>query len=273
MAIAREVAARFAVAVCMMAAVAPHALDALQVTPQATTVDSSTIAAPRPATLIGHVTDSIGAGIPGAEIAILKTGRVQAITGDSGEFRLTGLPSGTVVFSVRRIGYQPATFTAVLKPGITHRTQFPLTVTAAPLPAVAVADTTPTSHWLDAFQMRRSTDRGVFITRQDIVKKNARNGVDVVRGVPGIRVSGGGGINGNRVTMTRGNGWRTCVPTMYIHGMPYSGTLDDFVADDLEALEVYVGISEIPPELDKNGKGICGAIVVWTRDPTKAGKP
>jgi hypothetical protein len=54
---------------------------------------------------------------------------------------------------------------------------------------------------------------------------------------------------------------------MYVHNQPYSGTLDDFTADDIEALEVYVGISEIPAELDKNGKGICGVIVVWTRDP------
>jgi hypothetical protein len=36
---------------------------------------------------------------------------------------------------------------------------------------------------------------------------------------------------------------------------------------------VYVGISEIPPELDNNGKGICGAIVVWTRDPRKPLSP
>jgi hypothetical protein len=56
---------------------------------------------------------------------------------------------------------------------------------------------------------------------------------------------------------------------MFVHGLPYSGMLDDFNADDIEALEVYVGISEIPPEFDKNGRGICGAIVVWTRDPRK----
>ena len=71
--------------------------------------------------------------------------------------------------------------------------------------------------------------------------------------------------------MTRGAGARTCVPTMYVHGMPYSGTLDDFIADDIEALEVYVGVSEIPPEFDKNGKGhLRTSIVVWTRDPRKA---
>ena len=56
---------------------------------------------------------------------------------------------------------------------------------------------------------------------------------------------------------------------MFLHGMPYSGVLDDFIAEDIEALEVYVGVSEIPPEFDKNGKGVCGVIVVWTRDPRK----
>jgi len=56
---------------------------------------------------------------------------------------------------------------------------------------------------------------------------------------------------------------------MFVHGMPYSGMLDDFVADDIEALEVYVGVSEITPEFDKIGRGVCGVIVVWTRDPGK----
>ena len=40
---------------------------------------------------------------------------------------------------------------------------------------------------------------------------------------------------------------------MFVHGTPYSGVLDDFSADDIEALEVYVGVSEIPPEHSING--------------------
>ena len=67
--------------------------------------------------------------------------------------------------------------------------------------------------------------------------------------MPGIRVVPARNGSGNQVTMTRGAGGRTCYPTMYVHSMPYSGTLEDFSADDIEALEIYVGISEIPPEL------------------------
>ncbi|HEY7394917.1 MAG TPA: carboxypeptidase regulatory-like domain-containing protein [Gemmatimonadaceae bacterium] len=223
-----------------------------------------------PAILIGRVIDSLGTALAGAEITLFKSESIRTVTGDSGDFRLTGLPAGTNVFNVRRLGYQPASFTAELKSGKTHRARFTLSVAVQPLPLIAVSDTAKT-HWLDQFERRRSTSRGTFITRAEIVKRSARMGSDIVRTVPGVRVIPGRASGTSQVIMTRGNGGRACIPTMYVHNMPYSGVLDDFSADDIEALEVYVGISEIPPELDKNGRGICGVIVVWTRDPKKPG--
>ncbi|MGH7617901.1 MAG: carboxypeptidase regulatory-like domain-containing protein [Gemmatimonadaceae bacterium] len=223
-----------------------------------------------PAVLLGRVTDSAGVGLPGAEITLFHAGGVRAITGDSGQFRLTGLAPGTSVFNVRRLGFEPASFTAVLRAGRTHRATMRLTASPHPLATVAVSDTASNSHWLDAFDRRKSDSRGAFFTREDIVKKGARMGTDIVRSVPGVRLAPIRGGGGNQVIMNRGAGGRTCLPTMYVQGLPYSGTLDDFNADDIEALEVYVGISEIPPEFDKNGRGICGVIVVWTRDPRKA---
>lgn len=222
-----------------------------------------------PATLIGRVIDSAGVGLRGAEITMLKSDRLYVISGDSGAFKLTNLPPGTVVFNVRRIGYEAATFTAVLKPGKTHRTNFPMTVTAQALPTVAVSDTAVQSHWLDSFNAKRENARGTFITRADIVKRNARTGIDIIRSVPGVRIVSTRNGQSNRVLMTRTTN-RPCSPAMYLHGLPYGGTMDDFSADDIEALEVYVGVSEIPPEYDRNEKGICGVIVVWTRDPRKA---
>jgi hypothetical protein len=222
-----------------------------------------------PAVLLGRVTDSLGVGLMGAEITLLHSDRVHAITSDSGDFRLTGLEPGTLVFNVRRIGFEAASFTAVLKPGKTHRANFRLSATALALPTVAVSDTMTHTHWLDQFDRRKSTGRGTFLNRTDIEKKNARTGTDIVRTVPGIRLMALRGGIGNQVVMTRGGGGRPCYPTMFVHGLPYSGMLDDFAADDIEALEIYVGISEIPTELDKNGRGFCGAIVIWTRDPNK----
>lgn len=222
-----------------------------------------------PATLIGHVVDSSGVGLPGAEITLNKSDKVHAITGDSGEFRISGLPPGTVVFNVRRIGFDAASFTAVLKPGKVQRAKFSLTANAQALPTIAVSDTANKTHWLDEFGRRKSVNRGTFITRAEIERKGARTGTDIVRSVAGVRLVPRRGGIGYQVLMTRGDGVRSCAPQMFVHSMPYSGTLDDFVAEDIEALEIYIGTSEVPAELDKNGRGVCGAIVVWTRDPRK----
>lgn len=222
-----------------------------------------------PATLVGHVVDSTGIGLPGAEITVNKSDKVHAITGDSGEFRINGLQPGTVVFNVRRIGFDAASFTAVLKPGKVQRAKFSLTANAHELPTVAVSDTANKTHWLDEFARRKSTNRGTFITRAEIEHKGARTGTDIVRTVAGVRLVPRRGGIGYAVLMTRGDGARPCIPQMFVHNMPYSGTLEDFVAEDIEAVEVYTGTSEVPAELDKNGRGVCGAIVVWTRDPRK----
>jgi hypothetical protein len=222
-----------------------------------------------PAVLVGRVTDSAGVGLPGAELTLFHSDKVHSITGDSGEFRITGLPAGTNVFNVRRLGFEPASFTALLKSGKTHRATFALTVTAHALPTVAVKDTALVTHWLDQFNRRKGSAPGAFFTRADIERKGARIGTDVVRNVPGIRLVPVRGGSGYRVVMNRGAGGRTCYPQMFYHNTPYSGDLDDFIAEDIEAVEVYVGVSEIPPELDKGGRGICGAIVVWTRDPKR----
>jgi len=222
-----------------------------------------------PATLVGHVVDSAGVGLSGAEITVNKSDKVHAITGDSGEFRIAGLTAGTIVFNVRRIGFESASFTAVLKPGRVQRAKFALTPTAQALPTVAVSDTASKTHWLDDFARRQGTNRGTFITRAEIERKGARSGTDIVRSVPGIRLVPRRGGFGFQVLMNRGDAARPCVPQMFVHNMPYSGSLDDFVAEDIEAVEVYAGTSEVPAELDKNGRGVCGAIVVWTRDPRK----
>jgi len=234
---------------------------------------------PASATLIGTVVDTAGAPLAGAEISVLADPSLRTLSTDSGTFRLAGLPVGSVVLSVRRLGFEPATFTAQLRGGRTHRATLKLTPAAQRLPAVSVDDTLHKSHWLDVFNARRSSQRGTFLTRSDIERKSARNGTDLVRTVPGVRVTTGPNGN-NDVAMTRAAGTAKCTPQIFYHSVPYSGTLDDFAADDIEALEVYVGISEIPAELARSAPSNvpgrrsmfstpCAAVVVWTRDPRK----
>jgi hypothetical protein len=224
-----------------------------------------------PATLLGRVVDSAGAGLIGAEITLGHPERMHLITGDSGSFRITGLHPGSNVFEVRRMGFAAASFTAVLKPGKTQRATFQLSTAAQPLPLVAVSDTAVTSHWLDQFDKRKATHAGTFITRDEIVKMQARTGTDIVRRVAGIRVEPGRfGLPVVYIARGGTRGGKMCTPQVYIHNTPFSGTLEDIPADDIEAVELYLGPSEVPEELDKDGRGYCGAVVVWTRDPKKA---
>ena len=228
-----------------------------QATPQGATAVAPT------AKLIGTITDTSGLPLARAEIWLVSVMALRTLSNDSGAFELAGLPAGPVTFAVRRLGYESATFSATLKAGKTHRAAFPLTPSVQSLAEVRVQDTT--SGWLSLFESRRGGHRGSFITRKDFENKHLRIASDILRLVPGVQVQQT--RFGTQVIMTRGAGVRRCIPQLYVHTTPYSGNFDDFTPEDIEAVEVYVGISEIPPDLNTMGRPVCGAIVVWTREP------
>ena len=254
--------------VCWRAALATGAL----ITAAAGAQDTARgpIQAAAPSRVMGKVTDTTGVRLSKAEISILNTD-IRTVADDSGEFNIAGIPSGVVVFSVRRLGYEAATFTAVLKPGKAHRVTFPLTELAANLPGVRVAEKQQPSGWLADFEKHRSGGRGMFITRSEIERRQARTASDVMRMVPGVQIAST--RLGPQLVMTRGAGTRRCLPQLYVHTTPYSGMIDDFSADDIEAIEVYAGISELPADLNTMGRPICAAVVIWTREPPKREKP
>jgi hypothetical protein len=225
-------------------------------------VGAQTAAAPT-AKLVGTITDTSGVPLARAEIWLIAGSTLRTISNDSGKFELPGLPVGSITLGVRRLGYESATFTAVLKPGKTHRATFPLSPSAQSLAEVKVQDTV--SSWLSLFEEHRSMHRGTFITRRDFERDNLRIATDILRRVPGVQIVPT--RFGTAVQMMRGFGARRCVPQLYVHQTPYSGNVDDFTPDDIEAIEVYVGISEIPPDLITMGRPVCAAIVIWTREP------
>ena len=213
----------------------------------------------------GTVVDTAGAPLDGAEVRAVGTAFL-VITGDSGVFRVE-LPAGPIVFAVRRLGYEPATFLATLRPGRVNGVALVLHGTAQPLPGVVVAEAQQQT-WLRTFNTRRETQQGTFITRHEIEKSRARLTSDILRRrVPSAQVMMTR-AGGTRVFM-RGGATRRCPPQLFVHTTPYSGEVDDFPPDVVEAIEVYAGSSELPPELNI-GRAMCGAIVIWTRDPRRA---
>ena len=215
--------------------------------------------------LVGRVVDSLNTRLAGATIELLPARIRRAVSNDSGTFVFDSVPVGLVQLAVRRLGYAPATFTARLRAGRTERVTLQLSAVAFELPRQNVVDTV--AHpWLSTFERRRAHDGGVYFTRQDIVRSQVRSMTDLLQRVPGVDIErtryGTRVVFSNRFVRAR-----PCAPQMFVHAMNYSGNLDDFSPDDVEALEVYTSIATVPVELQTARAQSCGAIVIWTREP------
>jgi hypothetical protein len=229
---------------------------------------TSAAAQTRYASLVGVVRDSAGHPIPGVEVRLQGSTNGYTRTNDSGGFRLPGLPAGAVNVSARRLGFAPASMDVNLKPGRIDSLVLSLTATVAALEGVLVQDEYDArSHRLLAgFWDRRSRGFGNFITRDEIEKRDPHDFVDLVRMVPSIQVQT---RNGRKVVrMGRGTN-RDCPPQYWVDGLRLeSASPDEFVPQDVEAVEVYSGPATIPPQFTARFNSYtCGAIVIWTRIP------
>jgi hypothetical protein len=214
-------------------------------------------------TLAGIVTDTARNPLPGVEIGLLE-GRVISRTlrtRDDGRFELADLPPGKTSILVRRLGYQPRSYTIQIRAGAT-RAFLPVVLDAMPteLEKVIVMARIATSRGrLREFYERKSKSGwGSFIDREQIERRNPARMSDMLRTMPGVRLFTT--RNGRTIVRLRG-----CAPTLWLDGMPLRGTeIDDIVFPmDVAGVEVYRGSAGTPPQfMDING---CGAIVVWTR--------
>lgn len=216
----------------------------------------------------GTVVDTTGAPVPGATVRVMPAREPYAVTDDSGRFVLERLPPGRVTLAVRRLGYAPDSATLDLAAGADVAARIPLKASAFVLEAITVSDTA-TSPWLRTFERRREAGRGgYFFTRAEIVASQVQLTTDLLRRVPGAMIRSGRW--GPSVVFTHGGvGAVPCRPQLYVHEMAYSGELNDFSPDDIEGMEIYNGISTVPIEFQSPVARSCGAIVIWTRDPTR----
>jgi Carboxypeptidase regulatory-like domain/TonB-dependent Receptor Plug Domain len=222
-----------------------------------------------PATLVGVVRDSAGIPIPGVEVRFRGADYVSVRTNDSGGFRMVNLPTGLATVSLRRMGFAPASSEVRLRSGRTDSLVFSLTPLATTLAGVLVEDEYEArSHRLLAgFWERRSRGFGYFLTRDDIEKRDAHEFVDLARMVPSVSI---GTRNGRRtIRFNHGGGGRDCPPQYVVDGMRIeNGSPDEFIPQDVEAIELYSGPATIPPQFaPRFNSYTCGAVVIWTRLP------
>ena len=230
------------------------------------------------------VADSGGALVAGAEVAIVALGR-SARSDPLGHFRLDAVPAGPHTVSVRRIGFRQLELPVALGAGDTLEVEIALSATVQTLTPVAVAGEASTG--IVEFDRRRASGFGAFVTRAELEEREHSRLSDVLRTkMPGVRfvslVSGGYALASGRSSGSLDPSRpRECYMSIYLDGIRiYSPgeedptahpddrgkgpDVDRYAVHGIEAVEVYRGPAETPPEF-LGSNAACGTIVIWTR--------
>jgi len=221
----------------------------------------------------GTITDSGGAPIFGAILEEAATS-TRTMSDSLGRFRLAGLDPGLMFFRARKLGYLAEYFPISGVGGRTVTATIKLRPAGQQLAAVTVRDKALSGdRKLRGFYERAAKGTGIFIERDELLRRNATQLSDVLRGRNGVTVYGGG-ANGNTIAgrgfrMAGGQGPGVCPLPLILDGV-YIKLQDGLTVDrivnvqDVRAIEVYSTGPQVPAEL-ANGQTDCGAIVVWTR--------
>lgn len=205
--------------------------------------------------------------------ATVRVGDRGASTDADGEATVAGLAPGRYRVRVSFIGWQTRELAARLDaPG-----PWGLIVEMVP-DEVALGEVVVEARDLgqsrlaaDGFFDRFEAGFGTVLTREDIERKNPIRLGDALSGVIGVRVRTRsfrqiGDTPGRTATSVyRGD---VCEMAVYLDGM-YSPSLtsdiDAISAQDVVAIEVYRGPSEVPMLYNHLGRGGgCGVVLVWT---------
>jgi hypothetical protein len=247
-------------------------------------------------TIIGRVVDSVtGEPLAGARIIVSDrscntAGPRPVQTDSSGQFRIqfrfdvarleatapdyTSRPGRTIYFDAER---RIEVVALALRP---HDADPEPVYTVDGLEVVATR--TRRSPVLTAFDERVASGRGRYITRDEIESRMPGRVTDLLSTVPGLTLISSGTGNQREVVFSRHAAQSDrCAAQIFLNGRlinkapPRSPratttgsptmTIDDVaVPADLEGIEIYYGLSTIPPEF-LNESARCGVIALWSR--------
>ena len=233
------------------------------------------VAAQEWGTLTGTVVGADSIPLADARIQVAGTGPTVASDRD-GHFVLARVSPGTHVVEVRLLGYVGVLQRVEVGRGETVAVHIVLTLAPLPLAGVAVEAEAARLPAMRGFEERRAAGGGHFFNRAEIARMQPRVFTDVLRRVPGVQIQSVSGPFGPsdviRMARTTGiSGARACPVLFYVNGTPFPVTSDIsinqyIVPEDVVAIEVYSGASQIPSQFQSNLLNArCGVIVIWTR--------
>ena len=216
----------------------------------------------------GTIKDSSGIPIPGVEVVLLQI--KGAVYSDSlGVFRFVNIPAGKRELHFRRLGFAPKSVDTEIAEGKTVAVAIILEASATAIEGMTVEELTRRRQMLSDFYDRSASGFGHFVTRQQIEKRNPMNLSDMMRMIPGARLTPVRGGGQATLRFSRAQGPRDCPPQYWVDGVKtWNLNIDDIVPQDVEGIEVYSGASTVPPQFNtKEGTTVCGVILIWTRVP------
>ncbi|MQA89187.1 MAG: DUF1416 domain-containing protein [Gemmatimonas sp.] len=196
-------------------------------------------------------------GIASAEVRLVDSaGGIEAgtLTDDDGAFQFEADP-GTYRFVVERLGYAPIESDSLeLEEGQDVRIDVTMSTAAVPLDAVTVT-------------VRRSVPIRIaeYRTRAEQSQRLGRGRVYMRDDIERLRPISAGAL-------LAGFSWRgQCQPQILVDGLPPVENLSAIGPDDIEGIELYRGVNQIPPEYYRYG--MCGLALIWLRADAPGARP
>lgn len=260
---------------------------------------------PRPAAVIvGRVTDTLGAPLPYCFVRV-ESAPSAVLCDDTGRFRLAGLSRELTTFEVRRLGYVPGRFTAmVLSDSMEFTIQLvPVATLLRPIRVAAPAAPAYTP-WLverGFYERMRAGVTGMFVTPEELERLKPQRVTQVLQDRPGIQVTYSGGLATELIPVVWGR--NSCVLNVFVDGIEVTGIynipkgawrggasfygafgrqqgqaslggaitglgIDRFIEPHtVAAIEIYPSGPNVPIEFRTDNQ--CGAIVIWTKVGTR----
>jgi hypothetical protein len=235
--------------------------------------------------------DSTGTRLKGAAVMLVDPATdapvVVAQTDSLGQFQLKTGPGRYQIAAVRA-GYTSVLSAPVaLANGEQITVRVPIAAGGDPRNHIGVLEHTRTeggdlrppmrSADEDNRATRRKLGNGIFLDRGQLEKSNAINLGDLLRRLPGVSMDAAGTAQAVEMRRTSGTAVRNAVAPCRVGwfldgrrvdrpGMtdPMTEGLTSIQLSELEAVEVYRGLSEMPAEFAEPDLR-CGAVALWTR--------
>lgn len=234
---------------------------------------SASVAQGRVVTLVGTIVDS-ASGQPLEKVAVYIPDDVRTDTRRDGTFRLRFVPDETSLILFRKIGYSPRAIRMSLQ-GREGR-EIDLGDIVMKEAAVTLDPITVETRLLSRnprltdFYRRKRQGRGLYFSREDILRIQPMVATDLVRRVPGLTV--GCQVLASCIPASfrkTAMGDVTCPMRVLLDGVPTAIELDLIPPAWIAGVEVYKSMALTPLELSTAGTvGVgnpgCGTLVIWT---------